>query len=81
MRNAAIIQLTDEIKCSINDVPTGNYIVLYGFGELARHVTIVENGIVKSKLSEHELVRHSKIEVYWEDEGSFGHAIKYFSEP
>ena len=68
-------------NCNIIPYPTDNCIVLYGYSNTSKHVSVVENGVVKSKLSEDDIVRHSTIEAYYKSDTSFGYALKYFSDP
>lgn len=61
--------------------PTDSSIVLYSHGTSVRHVSVIEDGCVKSKLGHYEIVRHSKIDVYYDDEYSYGSPVRYYTDP
>ncbi len=57
--------------------PTSNCIVAYEKGGYVGHFAKVTNGVVTAKLGEGEVVRHSRIDAYYE-QSIYGKPIAYY---
>ena len=76
----AINLLKSTYNCEDLDQPTNRCFVLYGKGNyVTTHIVIVEQNVVKSKMSEFELVRHSSINPYYKT--SYGYPVDFFTDP
>ena len=75
--SAAITQLRNY-GCQDMTQPGNPGFVLYGCGEdYVSHILIIEWNLVKSKWGSAELVRHSKLDVFFD----YGHPFMFFTDP